>query len=138
MYVQIQAAADRAGRSLSEEVERRLETAAEWNAVFELVAAFKTRYEADCAALERGDTEEVLPRRGYMKVYDARLSGGYVWAPPGSHISSNQIYDQLEWNEFQAAKKAKEEAAKTERPQQLEELTRLLLAELRRADRGKS
>jgi hypothetical protein len=81
LYEEIQKAAEVAGRSMSEEVERRLERAAEWDAVFESAAAFKVKFKADCAALERGDTEAVLPRRGYMKVFDSRY-GGHAWVPP--------------------------------------------------------
>jgi hypothetical protein len=125
LYGEIQKAADRAGRSLSEEVERRLETAAEWNGVFESVAAFKARYEADRVDLERGDTEAVLPRRGYTKVFDTRF-GGHAWLPPG-HLPAahEQIINQAEFREFQAAKKATEETAKeTPINQQLEDLER--------------
>jgi DNA-directed RNA polymerase subunit L len=137
LYGEIQKAADRAGRSLSEEVERRLETAAEWHAVFESVAAFKARYEADRVELERGNTEAVLPRRGYMKVLDPRY-GGHAWVPPGQQIISDhqiinqlewpdhQIINQLGWNERQAAQKAKAavKTAADDINQQIEDLER--------------
>jgi hypothetical protein len=125
LYAEIQAAADQAGRSLSEEVERRLERAAEWDAVFESAAAFKAKFKADHEELVRGDTEAVLPRRGYMKVFDARF-GGHAWVPPG-HLPAvhEQIVNQAEFKEFQAAKKAAEGAAKeTPINQQLEDLER--------------
>lgn len=82
LYEEIQKAAEAAGRSLSEEVERRLERAAEWDLVFKSAVAFKKKFEADHAELERGDTEAVLPRRGYVKIFDARF-GGHAWLPPG-------------------------------------------------------
>lgn len=132
LYGEIQKAADRAGRSLSEEVERRLETAAEWHAVFELVAAFKARYEADRVALERGDTEAVLSRRGYMKVWDPRY--GNAWVPPGQRmdfqiaplVDPNNVINQLEWNELPAAQKAKAavKTAADDLNQQIEDLER--------------
>jgi hypothetical protein len=128
LYLQIQEAANRAGRSLSEEVERRLERAAEWDAVFESAAAFKAKFAADHEELEQGDTEAVLPRRGYMKVFDARF-GGHAWVPPGQLPAVHeQIVNQAEFREFQAAKKAKqaaEEATKgTPINQKLEDLER--------------
>ena len=126
LYAEIQAAADQAGRSLSEEVERRLERATEWDAVFESAAAFKAKFKADCMELERGDTEAVLPRRGYTKLFDARY-GGHAWVPPGTQIPTvhTQIVEQAEWREFQAAKKAAEQVAKeTPMNQKLEDLER--------------
>jgi hypothetical protein len=81
LYAQIQEAADQAGRSLSEEVERRLERADEWDAMFGSAAAFRAKFKIDCAELERDHTEAVLPSRGYTKVMDSRY-GGHVWAPP--------------------------------------------------------
>ena len=125
LYVEIQAAADRAGRSLSEEVERRLERAAEWDAVFESGAQLKAKFKADHEELERGDTEAALPRRGYMKVFDVRF-GGHAWVPPG-HLPAvhEQMVNQAEYREFQAAKKAAEGAAKeTPIDQRLENLER--------------
>jgi hypothetical protein len=134
LYAEIQAAADRAGRSLSEEVERRLERATEWDAVFESATAFKAKFKADHEELEHGDTEAVLPRRGYTKVFDARF-GGHAWLPPGQLPAvHDQITSQAEFREFQAAKKAAEQVAKeTPMNRQHEDLEQRIIRLLRLA-----
>jgi hypothetical protein len=130
LYAEIQAAADQAGRSLSEEVERRLERAAEWDSVFDFAAALKAKIKTDHEELERGDTEAVLPRRGYMKVFDVRF-GGHAWIPPGHHLAVHeQITSQAEFREFQSAERtaagmAKETSVK-ERVEDLERQVRFL------------
>lgn len=91
LYAQLQQAAGASGRSLSEEVERRLERAAEWERVFESVDAFKAKFAADRKELEYGDAEAALYRRNYGKVIDPRY-GGHVWVPPGRHS-----LPQAEW-----------------------------------------
>jgi hypothetical protein len=84
MYGDLQAAAEVSGRSLSEEVEQRLERAAAWERVFESVEKFKAAFKADTKQLEYGDTEAALVRRGYGKVIDPQY-GGHIWIPPERH-----------------------------------------------------
>jgi len=75
----IQSAAEN-GRSLSEDVEWRVEHSFEWQETFGELGALRAKHASDMAKIEHGNTTAALHRLGWQKLPSPR---GTVWAPPG-------------------------------------------------------
>lgn len=131
LYAQLQQAAATHGRSLSEEVERRLERAAEWERVFDSVDAFKAKFAADQKELEYGDSEAALYRRNYGKVIDLRY-GGHVWVPPDRHS-----FPRNEWIDAGAGTPVARKPKSDIDPQLVEAINRAVQAAIKAASSRK-
>jgi len=74
-----------AGRSLSQEAERRLEMSFEWERAFGDAQSWLRKSKSEVNQVERGNTEAALRRLGWQRVMSP---GGYIWVPPGAPTSA--------------------------------------------------
>jgi hypothetical protein len=91
----LEEASSQNGRSMTTELERRLEQSFEWERAFRSREHLLAEHKAKIAELDAGNAEAMLPRLGYRKVVDPRY-GGHVWVPPGQlpfpdHLKSGFI-----------------------------------------------
>jgi hypothetical protein len=72
--------ASKNGRSISGEIEVRLEMSFDWERAHGTVDAYLNRIKAEMGAMEHGNVRAVLQRLGYQKVITPE--GGILWAEP--------------------------------------------------------
>jgi len=83
-YDDVKAVASQHGRSISEEIERRLDRFAEWEKQFGDVRKLMDHATATAQAAAKGEIERALREAGYQRV---RIDQGSIWADPGVNIA---------------------------------------------------